>query len=415
MLYFLIFAALCFIISCAVKPKKEPITKTITIFYTSDLNLNNIGRITTLIKRERMRNPGLFIINGKIFSEDPISTLYRGEAEITILNSAGIDAIVLTPDFLRFGFKRAQELINQGDFFFLGANLYQTDKLRALAHEYFIKDLAKTKVSILGMLSENTDFYKKLTGIEQKDPIHTAKRIVPLLRMRSDLVGLTLTKPDSIALPDIDFVIGTINTKSIWAPACKENEALRWLYLYLSDNNIIVDYNKSVVPVGDSIEEDSLVKATRQTYLLKTDSMLDVKLSEVKKEIDIKSLTSILNQAILNETKADGIIAQNQIVKKSIAKGSLTCRDLLEALSFSGNLPIIELSGKEIEALKTKKLNVVWSSRMKNPKLLDTKIYRIVITPDLIETNPEWQDKEITLSDTNIITLMVNYFKKGRK
>jgi len=105
-----------------------------------------------------MRNPGLFIINGKIFSEDPISTLYRGEAEITILNSAGIDAIVLTPDFLRFGFKRAQELINQGDFFFLGANLYQTDKLRALAHEYFIKDLAKTKISILGILSENADF-----------------------------------------------------------------------------------------------------------------------------------------------------------------------------------------------------------------------------------------------------------------
>ncbi|MDH5684799.1 MAG: 5'-nucleotidase C-terminal domain-containing protein, partial [candidate division WOR-3 bacterium] len=367
------------------------------------------------VKQEKTKNPCLFIIHGKIFSEEPITTLYRGEAEIAILNAAEIDAIVLTPDFLRFGSQRAQALINQGDFFFLGANIYNRAKKRPLAQEYLIKNLDDTKISLLGLLVDSNDLYLRLQEIEYKDPIYTAKKLIPLLKMRSDLVGLSSAKSDTLALTDLNFVIGPLNPNSISAQACGSDENLRRLDLFLSDDNVIIDYQNSVVPLVDTISEDNLIKAAIQNFTTRHDSMLDTKITEIKKDLDLKNLTNLVNQAILTETKVDGVILQKQLVLKTIAKGSVTYRKLFEPLKFTQNLVIVTVSGKEIEELKAMKFEIVWSANLKKQRPVLSRNYRIATTPDLIADKTEWHNKETTLTDSTLIAMVTNYLKKGGK
>jgi len=412
---FIVFLLSLSLFSCAVKPKVSPIAKTITIFYTGDLNLNNIARIATIVKQERAKNPNLFIINGKIFSDEPITILNRGEAEISILNSAGIDGIVLTPDFLRFGTKRAKELIDKVEFFFLAANLYQPNQSRHFGQGYLIKAMAKTRVSLIGILLDSTDFYLKLAGIERRDPVYTTKLFVPMQRMReSDLVGLVVNQADSITFNDLDFVIGARAAKSISAPPCNKAEILRRLDLFLSSNNQIIDYNTSVVTITDSIIEDSLVKATIKSYQEKTDSMLNSKITEIEKDLDVKSLTDIVNKVILKETNADGIIYPPSPVAKPIAKGTVTWQDLFEALNLKGNLSIIGLNGKDLSELKAKKVEVYWLEKLNEQGVFaDIDFPGIVATPDLIRSSPEWQNKEIILSDSTLVSMVANYLKKG--
>ncbi len=400
------------LLSCAVKPRIAPIKKTITIFYTGDLKLKNIARIAKFVRQEKSKNPCLFIVNGKIFSDEPITTLYRGEVEIAILNSAGIDAIVLTPDFLRFGIQRARELINKGDFFFLGANLSQTNQSKPFAHEYLIKDLANTKVSLLGLLYDSINPYLNLSGIERKDPIHTVKRLVPLLRMRSDLVGLITTATETLALKDIDFTIGANNLKGISVSACQEDEILCRFDIFLGDNNRIVDFKNSVINIADSIS-DELVLTTIKKYQSMTDSMLNSKIVELKKELNIKDLTDKITQAILTETKADAVIMPNPLIRQAIPKGTITYQTLFDNLNFTQNLFIITLNGKEIKDLETSKLNLVLSTKLK--KIQPANNYKVVMTSEFLAFNYEWQDKEIFLTDASLIAMLSDYLKKGGK
>jgi 2',3'-cyclic-nucleotide 2'-phosphodiesterase (5'-nucleotidase family) len=416
LLNFIIFLVSLTLFACAVKPKVSPIAKTITVFYTGDLNLNNIARIATYVKQERAKNPNLFIIDGKIFSDEPITVLNRGEAEISILQSAGIDGIVLTPDFLRFGTERAKELIDKVRFFFLAANLYQPERPRFFAQGYLIKAMAKTRVSLIGILFDSTDFYLKLPGIKRRDPVYIVKLFVPMQRMRqSDLVGLIVTSADSITFSDLDFVIGARTSKSITAPPCHKDESLRRLDLFLSSKNQIIDYNSSVVRITDSIIEDSLVKATFKMYQDRTDSMLETEITEGSKKLPYSDFPKIVQQAILYDTKADGFMFQTKLVKWPFYKDLKTRRSFFEALGYTGNLPVINLTGKEIEYLIHEMTAIIWSARLSEKNLSLTETYRIVTMPDLLQYDPKWANKGMALSDSTLISMVINYFKKGRQ
>lgn len=414
--YLVLTFAFVSLIACAVKPKVMPIAKTITIFYTNDFNLNNITRIAQLVKQERSKNPCLFIIKGQIFSNAPITTLLRGEAEITILNQAGVDAVILAPDFLRFGIKRAKELINQGDFFFLAANLQDANQARPLAQEYLIKDLAKTKISLLGILTDSTNLYLKLSGIERKEPMPIVKRLVPMLRMRSDLVGLATTDNNSITFSDIDFIVGTTDSQSSQGGQRTISQTEVTLYrfdLFLSGNNGIIDYQNSKVFFADTVTEDSIVKATIQRYQVLTDSILDSRIIKIKKDLTIENLVDIITQAVLAETKADGFIFQKPLVKNSIPKGSFNYRQLLDVLAYCEKLLILPLKGREIQLLKGKQFEIVLSPKLKKSKIIANQDYQIVTTTEL--TAIDLTKRAITLTDSSLASIVFNYFAKARR
>uniref|UniRef100_A0A7C6EDC6 5'-Nucleotidase C-terminal domain-containing protein n=1 Tax=candidate division WOR-3 bacterium TaxID=2052148 RepID=A0A7C6EDC6_UNCW3 len=410
-LFSLIFS-LFLLIACAVKPKVTPIAKTITIFYTNGLDLNNIARIAKFVKQEKGKNPCLFIIKGKIFGTEPITTLLRGEAEIAILNRAGVDAVILSADFLRFGTKRAKELQNQGDFFFLGANLFSVDQSKPLAQEYLIKNLAKTKISLIGVLLDTTSFYLKLSGIERKDPVPIIKRLVPMLRLRSDLVGLGITNANSIPVKDVDFVIGLTDSQ-LTKPNAPESETEPTVHrfdLLLSDNNMIIDGHDSKIFLADTVIEDSSVKATIERYQTLTDSILDLRIINLRKDLTIENLLNTISSAVLVETKADGFIFSNQLVKNPIPKGRFSYRNLFSVLTKSENLPIIFLKGREIQALKDKELEVRLSPKWKNSKLVLEKDYQIVTATDLSEI--DLSDRVINLTDSSLVSIVFNYLTK---
>ncbi len=407
----LYFGFIFLLTACAVKPKVIPIKKTITVFYTKDLALDKIAKITTLIKQAKIKNSCLLVINGNIFREEPITTLWRGEAEISILNSASVDAIVLCPDFFRFGMKRAQELIQQGNFFFLGANLKTSNPMQNFAHEYLIKDLAKTKIGLIGISFDTTEFY--LTDIKWENPIWTIKRLIPMLRLRSDLVGLVTVRSDSVAISDLDFVIGAINPKGISAPNPVKDEILCRLDLFLSPNNQIVEYRSSSVSVSDTISEDSLVQATIQHYAARTDSILNCSIIALKNDLTIEDFSHIISQAVFAQTNADVLILPKQFVTKPIPKGPLTYRTLFAGGRLNQPLLITELNGKAIGEMKQLKSEVIISPRLKKSKLLPNLNYRVAFPRDLW-TSISLTGKTFAPTDSSLVSMIANYLKKKR-
>jgi len=141
-----------------------------------------------------------------------------------------------------------------------------------------------------------------------------------------------------------------------------------------------------------------------------TDSIPDLRIINLRKDLTIENLLNTISSAVLVETKADGFIFSNQLVKNPIPKGRFSYRNLFSVLTKSENLPIISLKGKEIQALKDKELEVRLSPKWKNSKLVLEKDYQIVTATDLSEI--DLSDRVINLTDSSLVSIVFNYLTK---
>jgi hypothetical protein len=73
----------------------------------------------------------------------------------------------------------------------------------------------------------------------------------------------------------------------------------------------------------------------------------------------------------------------------------------------------VSLSGKEVQALKTKGFDIVLSAKLKNQKLFPNQNYRIVTIPELLTSDSEWQNKEMTLIESSLVTIAANFLRKA--
>jgi hypothetical protein len=388
---------LCFV-QCTHHVKPSPVLNRISIIYINNWSFDNAAKIAALIKNELKLAPIVVLTNGKIFSESPITNLNKGYAELEILNASQIDAILLTPHFLRWGIQHSKELIKKSNFFCLAANIKDKSSNQPLGQEYLIKTLGKVQVVILGISFDSLNYYFQNKNLDFHNPAFTVFKLLPQLKTRSDFQFILTQTQDSLDLP-VDFIFGApIKDKVQLLPLIEPG--IYKLEIGYDNLKNIIELKRATISI-DTLPDDSIVKAITTQYQAKTDSVLSIKYANIKNT----NFNDWAIKTILTETKAQGFLSDQPLVDKNFTTKDFTMTDLYKGLDEKTNLPILTINGKELRKFR-KSINPPLK------EILDNKDYPILSTINFIEHHPELKFDSIAFTNLAVWEILSNNLKK---
>ncbi|QQZ09287.1 bifunctional metallophosphatase/5'-nucleotidase [Heyndrickxia vini] len=180
---------------------------TLTILETSDVHGNifpinygtnkeaevGLGRIASLIKKERMENENVLLIdNGDLIQGTPLTYHYaRIDHEkinpmILLANELNYDAAVFGNHEFNYGQEILSSAIEDSNFPWLSANILNKETGEPYyGQPYLIKEVNELKIGILGLTTPyipNWEQPENIEGIEFADAVEVAKKWVTFLR-----------------------------------------------------------------------------------------------------------------------------------------------------------------------------------------------------------------------------------------
>lgn len=205
----------------------------LTILHTNDMHGRVLGtderqsdgsgglaRLATLVRRIRAGNPRVLLLDvGDATQGTPVEFIERGGSMVAAMNAVGYDAAALGNH--EFDWSRDVTTANaaRARFPFLAANLRdrRTGRVFGAARESLIVRRGGVRIGLFGLTTLQTlqiEWPPFLRDIRFEDPIQTARRVVPPLRRRCDLVvllshlGLDEDRQLAASVPGIDIILG---------------------------------------------------------------------------------------------------------------------------------------------------------------------------------------------------------------
>jgi 5'-nucleotidase / UDP-sugar diphosphatase len=183
-----------------------------------DKQVGGLDRVATAVDRVRGEGtPVLLLDAGDLIGDTMIADLTAGEALIRAFNAIGYDALVPGNHEPDFGDRRLAELIAMAEFSVLAANL-RRDNGEWLARPYMVKELAGTKVGVIGLAypkTPSTTAPKNVAELRFDPPAEVAKAYVEELRRQGVEIVIALTHLGLGAdielaerVPGIDVIVG---------------------------------------------------------------------------------------------------------------------------------------------------------------------------------------------------------------
>jgi hypothetical protein len=165
--------------------------------------------------------PVVYVDAGNFAAVGMASAAVRNEGMIDGLNRMGYAAVMLGERELSEGHEAFLAMRKQAKFPFVSANFVYEDTLEPVVDPYVIREVThgetKVRVGLLGLTRYNTGFLKATKdgrNIIVASPMERAKKVVPELRARCDLLvlltGLSISQARQLAVevPGIDLIVG---------------------------------------------------------------------------------------------------------------------------------------------------------------------------------------------------------------
>jgi 5'-nucleotidase / UDP-sugar diphosphatase len=179
--------------------------------------LGGVERRAALIKQIRREVEHLLIVDsGDLLMGTAMSSVFRGEVDISVMNLMGYDAVAAGNHDFDFGTKHLKSLRKEATFPFLCTNVRPRDP--GVCQRHTIKHLGHVRVGLIGLIGKKSypDTFNRavVREVEFVDPIVAAKQAVEELREDVEILvaithqdteeDLTLAK----AVPGLDVIIG---------------------------------------------------------------------------------------------------------------------------------------------------------------------------------------------------------------
>jgi 5'-nucleotidase / UDP-sugar diphosphatase len=169
-------------------------------------------------RRERGEENVLLVDGGDTFSDDLLGNLTEGEAVIRLMNKVGYQLMALGNHDYDYGSERTQQLQEMAVFPIRAANVIEQDSGRPfLGDPTVVLEAAGQRVGFLALTYHNTALTgnpKNYQGLEFQDGIQAARKYLPELRKRADVVvvlshlGTAMDRVLALQVPEMDLIIG---------------------------------------------------------------------------------------------------------------------------------------------------------------------------------------------------------------
>jgi len=206
---------------------------------------------------------------GMAGSQDSLKSEYMVRA----MDKLGYDVVTLGEREFNFGQSFLLDTFKKTKIDVVSANLYYADTKKPFVKPYVIKRMCNARVAFFGLMGTDVKIRTLLSerSLEVRDPVATAKALVPELRKKADVVvllshiGLTEGQKLTLEVPGIDVMVfghqpglfreivktnGVINTRS-----GERGQYIPGIHLVVEDGKI-TSYDGEVVTLDDKVPAD---------------------------------------------------------------------------------------------------------------------------------------------------------------
>ena len=178
-------------------------------------------------KRRHTNMTWLTLDSGDAISGTPLSNSFQGYLDIQAMNRLKYDAMCLGVHEFDYGVDILKQRMQEAEFPILSANIVYTDTGQPFATPYVILNRDGFRIAIIGLTTGEIASQlpaSKFVGLTVKDPLETAKQLVPQLTGQADIIiALTHLGIDediqlSSKLQDIDVIVGGKSHSELQVP-----------------------------------------------------------------------------------------------------------------------------------------------------------------------------------------------------
>ncbi len=355
----------------------------------------NMGaaKFVEAIRQHTRKNPNTVVVSaGDNFNGSAASNLLYGEPVALMLNNIGIAASAVGNHEYDWGVDKFATWENTMGAPFVAANIYDkaTDKPADYVKPYIIQEIDGIKVGFLGLTTPETAYKTKpenVEGIEFRDPVETAKIMVPQMKAAGcDIVVIlshigTSQNSDTKAITFESGAEGLASIKGVDAiitahshnTVCGFYNNVPVVQAYYNGRTLAklsfeVDANKKVVKVTPSLDELYLRKAEIPDNLSMSVNMgvYQRKVAPILNDIVAKTDAGLAHDryklsplgiwtAEIMRQSADADIAftNGGGLRRGLEAGNITMGDLYEVMPFDNVLSTFEMTGAQIKQVLT--------------------------------------------------------------
>jgi len=341
-------------------------------------NIAGIARMATAIKNIREANKGrtLVLHAGDVFSRgDTLTVYYGGEVNMMAMQAIGYDAYIPGNGEFYFGVENLRQQTALVRFPVLLANVVYKKDGRRIFQPYVIKEIAGIKIAILGLgfIREN---HPSAWSLELQNPVVVAKKFLPLLRDKADLVialthiGLTEDKRLATEVPQIDIIVGAHSHSRLDIPlripkpngkgdviiaqAGDYGRLLGRLNVHLQSDGLgkyrITGVEGKLLPIDSNIKESAGIAKLLKRYSEPLSEVVftsEVALANPSK--GSSPMGRLVVEALRVETGADVALLDRGAVQSEITQGDVTVADICSIHPWRNRVLKFTLTGAQLQ------------------------------------------------------------------
>src|SRR5881296_437195 len=332
--------------------------------------LGGVERRAALIKQIRQEVEHLLVVDsGDLLMGTAMSSVYRGGADIAVMNLMGYDAVAVGNHDFDFGTRHLKRLRQEATFPFLCTNVRPQDP--DVCQRHAIKHLGPVRVGLIGLIGKKNypDTFNRavVREVEFVDPIEAAKQAVGELRERVEIL-VAITHQDTEedlalakAVPGLDVLIGG-HTEGFVGPVFvkthRQGRTLGRLDLLYHEKTIMVAEARNL-PVSAAVPSDPDMAKLVRDYAWRLDAQTNQVIGEAAHAFDGENrdirtretnLGNLLADLARQHTGTEIGLVNSGMIRSGIPAGPLTVKRVMEVLPFDSSLTSFTVTGATLQA-----------------------------------------------------------------
>jgi len=349
-----------------------------------------VERRAALIKQIRQEVEHLLgVDSGDLSMGTAMSSVYRGEVDIAVMNLMSYDAVAVGNHDFDFGTRHLKNLRKEASFPFLCTNVRPQDP--DVCQRHAIKHLGHVRVGLIGLIGKKNypDAFNRavVREVEFVDPIVAAKQAVGELRERVEIL-VAITHQDTEedlalakAVPGLDVIIGghtegfdglvppgqtnpverrveLTGVGPVFVKTHRQGRTLGRLDLLYHDKTIMVA-DAHNLPVSAAVSSDPDIAKLVRDYARRLDEQTNQVRGEAAHAFegenrDIRTretnLGNLLADLARQHTGTEIGLVNSGMIRSSMPAGPVTLKRVMEVLPFDSSLTSFTVTGATLKA-----------------------------------------------------------------
>jgi 2',3'-cyclic-nucleotide 2'-phosphodiesterase (5'-nucleotidase family) len=352
--------------------------------------VGGIARIATLITEIKTENnkkdiKTFVLIAGDILQGTPLSTVFKGEPDIKILNNIGVNALTIGNHEFDFGTDNFLLLKKNANFPFISSNIIWKNSRKLICEPFTTLPINKDiSITIIGATTQELLTTTNPINVEKIDVLDSMSTVSDIFKKQKSKGPVILLSHSNFRTDakiaennqDLCAIIGG-HDQILFNPyrkigrvplfqAFEKGKYLGRIDLAISPKTrqaLITDWD--YIPITNTITSDKTTEKILETYTSKLGEKFQEVIGESKTFLDGErgkiryeetNLGDWIADIMREFTSAKIALINAGSIRSSINEGPITIEEIFKMMPYPNEIVIIELTGKEIMEALTKSI-----------------------------------------------------------